>query len=204
MDRIKYYYEEERDVSCSSVVQSPFHVHPSIRRRLPPSPVLLPTLSYAAIPPDNRHQHPPVSWELCSRSETEVSKVWPLPNVAAIDYTARNAFFISTRYYRSPSTSRTVVLIGLEMEGRWRKELCAWRRNERGNLRNRSVNHREQVEKRMLRATEKNTRYTSWSKLCRYSKTCAIISFGFSLSSEKVPIYMRFRKLVELRVVIEG
>lgn len=32
MDRIKYYYEEERDVSCITV-QSPFHVHPPVRRR---------------------------------------------------------------------------------------------------------------------------------------------------------------------------
>lgn len=32
MDRIKYYYEEERDVSCSTV-QSPFHLHSPVRRR---------------------------------------------------------------------------------------------------------------------------------------------------------------------------
>jgi len=48
------------------------------------------------------HQRHFVAWELYPRSEAGVSKVWPLPNIAAIDYTAKNAFFISTRYYRFP------------------------------------------------------------------------------------------------------
>lgn len=55
-----------------------------------------------ALPPPTLPSPPqqPPPW--CSRSETGVSKVWPHPDIAAIGYTARNAFFISTRYYRSP------------------------------------------------------------------------------------------------------
>lgn len=80
MDRIKYYYEEERDVSCATV-------HPSFLLKPPllTAPPRVSSLEEAAPEP----------------GETEVSKVWPLPNGPAINYTARNAFFISPRYYRS-------------------------------------------------------------------------------------------------------
>jgi len=103
MDRIKYYYEEERDVSYRTV-QSSFHPpvgrrHSCLFRRLFPVPAT------PRQPPT-----PPLSMGVLY-SETEVSKVWPLPSSgAAIDYTARNAFFISSQYYHLPS----VLLIGLE------------------------------------------------------------------------------------------
>lgn len=83
MDRIKYYYEEERDVSCATV-------HPSFLLK-PPLP--------AAPPP-----------RVSSLEEAAPDRAWwnrsleslaPSQRSPAINYTARNAFFISPRYYRS-------------------------------------------------------------------------------------------------------
>lgn len=82
------------------------------------------------------------SGELRARAlKPKSRKFSPFPAVrrTAIDYTARNAFFISSRYYRFPF--RPVVLIGLERKGRCddareekagkKKKSCARRRRRR-------------------------------------------------------------------------
>lgn len=94
MDRIKYYYEEERDVSCGTV-QPSFPVYP-LR-----FPLTTAFSNHPRFYPFPSLPVSPRSKKLRPACETEVSKVWPLPNGPAINYTARNAFFISPRYYRS-------------------------------------------------------------------------------------------------------
>lgn len=109
MDRIKYYYEEERDVSCRTV-QSPFHPpvgsrQPSPSRRLFPMPAT----------PGNRQRRRFVPRECCARAlKPKSRKFGPFPAPVPPSTTPQGMHF---SYPHDITASRSVHSINRSGKG---------------------------------------------------------------------------------------
>lgn len=112
-------------------LRSAFHLPVGRRHSLPLAPSF-PDDSFLPPTPDDRLQHPsPRSVEaVLVRSETEVSKVWPLPD--AVRHRLRREECIFHILTILPLPVPSAVLIGLENAGgrEGRKKSCATTRRE--------------------------------------------------------------------------